>query len=473
MVTAAASAFRPTFVGLGLVGLIVLLPTFVTREVKRYWLVLLIISFLFEVGKRLTKGIASPWLLEAKYGMPSSGNLDISIYPSDLIMLLLVAHWFFRIATHKERFYFPKISYFFLAFLLWASISSMIKSVSLYLSFFDLVRQSLYFITYLYISNNLTSKSLLRGIVLGCMIALLLEGTIIIAMFKTQSDWYLLSVFTQKKGSKEDTEMNAMVWDVRSGDNIKRSRGTFDSSGHAAFYLELMIPLSLILLISSQTKKEKFIYLILTAMGIIALICTFSRAGYLGGLVAIFSSLFLGGFRNLISKTKFMAMILFVVIGFLASTPKLIDLMSSRPKSYTHRWALMEQGMKMIFYEPILGVGLNNAGASLVSGQWSGKEDIILDWEIDPLHNQFVIFGVETGLVGLFFYLCFFAGIVWNAFRNSKSGDPYIASISIALFGSLLGFAFHANIDPVGRHSLYSMLWVFAGVSMALNRIQR
>ncbi len=186
------SAFRPTLIAAAFCGLAVFLPTLVLKEPKLYWLVLFIFSIQFDISKRLTTWMAEPWILFEKYGTPASGNLSIHFYLSDVILFMLMIPWVLKLVRRQERLYFPPLLYLPLAYLGWALFSSLLHAVSLHLSFFEWIRQLLYFVSLVYIANNITSVRYVRGLLFALTAALLLQATIVHVVFHRQTTSYLL-----------------------------------------------------------------------------------------------------------------------------------------------------------------------------------------------------------------------------------------------------------------------------------------
>ena len=179
---------RPIFSALALAGLIMFLPTLILKDVKRYWFTLFILSFLFDnISKRLTSGLVDPIELSAMFGIPPNGNLSIHLHLSDLILIAMMIPWLLRVLTHRQRFHFPTIGFLAVGYLLWALFASLTRSESLTLTMFELFHQTVYFVMFLFVVNNIDRRGMVRAVIQACLAVLVLESIVIILMFSFQS----------------------------------------------------------------------------------------------------------------------------------------------------------------------------------------------------------------------------------------------------------------------------------------------
>lgn len=469
LVAFAVSAFRPVLVVLAVFGLLAFLPTLFIKEVKRYWIVLYIISLLLAVNKRLTKDLIHPVDLLMRFGLPPTGNLSIDLYPSDLILLALMMVWILRVANRKEVFYFPKVTYFAVAYFGWAIISSLIKAPSLYLSAFELARQGMYFLTFLYIANNVNTRKLARGIIFACMLGLCVEAVAIIVSYGLGSYPFVFEGFYRSERDIADLGESYNTETKPGEEMIVRSRGTFNHPGGAALYLEFMLPLAAALFLAIPGWKKKLMYLALFALGMTGLFLTFSRAAFLGAAFGLVLTVWLVRKRNLHSRWQYKAVLVLAAIGTLAASPKLYTYLTARPKSFSYRFVLIGKGIDMFLANPILGVGLNNSSAAnpefWLKLRAEGGVSLAL------IHNQYLLTAIELGVIGFIVFMGFFVVTGVQAYRCSRSDDREVAILSIGIWGTYLAVALHVTADPFGTNTLTSMLWLFAGVIAAFTKM--
>jgi hypothetical protein len=110
----ALTLFRPVLFVLALGGLVLLILALVIPDRKAYWMFLLVLSMLFDVGKRLTTWVVEPWEVMQVSGPPSSGSFSLDIFSTDVILFAMLLPWLVRLSLRQQRLYFPKVGYLFL-----------------------------------------------------------------------------------------------------------------------------------------------------------------------------------------------------------------------------------------------------------------------------------------------------------------------------------------------------------------------
>jgi hypothetical protein len=459
---------RPIFSALALAGLIIFLPTLILKDVKRYWFTLFIVSFLFDnVSKRTTSWLVDPIELGAKFGIPPNGNLSIHLHLSDLILIAMMIPWLLRVLTHRQRLYFPAIGYLAMGYLLWALFASLTRSVSLTLTMFELFHQTVYFVMYLFVVNNIDRRGMVKAVIQGCLAALVLESIVIIVTFSSQSFAFFGGGVYDIDASQQTSEEYRT--ETKAGDTlIVRSRGTFNHPAAAAAFLHFLLPLSLMLAIARPRPTQKLLYGSLFALGVVALILTFSRSAFLGALFSIAICFWMARRTNLFGRRKFHALVTLTLIALLAASPLIWDFLERRPEAFKYRFILLAGGVELVLQRPVLGVGLANSNHA-TREFWERRGEAAERGGI-VIHNAYLLLAVEIGLLGAALYLAFFVLAGRNAFRASRSTDPDEQVLAIAILASILGLALHMAADPFGGNVLHSMLWIFAGVATALAR---
>ncbi len=467
---AALSALRPMLVIFLFGGVAVFLPTLILKDPKLYWLFLFSLSLLFDISKRLTSWMAKPWVLFQEYGMPSSGNLSVHLYLSDIVLILLMIPWLCRLAFREEKIYFPKFAWIPVMYLAWATLGSLAHAISLQLSFFELTRQGIYFLSFLYLANNVNSKKYVRGIMAALVLGILIEAVAVIAAFQLQTTESAFGGIYQERsdqGLGESSDLYTSETD--SSSRTKRSQGTFSHPAHAAYYFEYLLPLVLILIVVQKRAGPRLALMVLFLLGVTGLILTFSRSGFIGFTVGFFSVLLISRIRNIFSRSKFAVFLAGVIAVIIIASPFIYDFLTSRPKAFSYRFYLLEKGFEMYLENPVVGVGINNSSAANKIFQFKkgkGKK-----WEVIVIHNHYLIVAIETGIIGAILYFWFFVLIGIKAYRCSGSRDFDVSIFSVAILGAYFGLAVHNLAEPFGGHAVHSMLWLFAGLVAAFEKM--
>src|SRR5258705_11262380 len=139
-------------------GIALLIPTVVMKHPKAYWLFLLALSIPFDISKWLSGWPVDSQSLVDLYGVPASNTSAIEPYLTDVVLVVMVLPWFARVAVRRETVCFPAMGYLYVLYLIWALLVSMVNAQSFYLALFELWRQAMYLLFFLYLINNITTR---------------------------------------------------------------------------------------------------------------------------------------------------------------------------------------------------------------------------------------------------------------------------------------------------------------------------
>ncbi len=462
---------RPVLLALALGGLVVLIPTFVVRDERAYWLFLLALSIPFDVYKRTTSWIVEPYVLSSEYGLPASGTLSIDIYVSDVVLLAMVLPWLARLSLRRDTFYFPKVGYIFVLYLIWALIVAMINAPSFYLSILEWCREILYALSFLYVINNVITRSQFRAIVLALFVGLVIEAG-------TVTTFFYLEIGTETfalAGLYGETEIHVKPkthYEAESGEqsHTKRSAGTFVHPSLAAFYFEFTVIMALAYLVAATRAWDQILHGALFAGGCVALYLTFSRSGLVGFIWGTIIFVAVARWSRLLSQRAFTWFVLFYAISAAVTGPLLIASLLSRPQAATSRLTLIKRAWDAYMLQPIFGSGLNNSSAVLEGAlsritTFTGSE-----LQATTVHTHYLVVLIEVGLVGFLLFFAFFWRIVMIALRSIRAAEREMKVLLVAMVASMASVAVHLLGDGLAGHSTSAMLWLYAGLIVAIAR---
>lgn len=169
----------------------------------------------------------------------------------------------------------------------------------------------------------------------------------------------------------------------------------FENSNTFAQVLVLMIGLALGLLVSSRTLWGKLLSLFALGCGLVAIVMTYSRASWIGLVVAVFL------FVLLVERRLIPVLIVgaFALLPFLPASifNRLLSIFNLADSSTSTRFMIYSSGYKVWSESPFFGVGLGT--------ELAAKAAHTSDWFTDPYwfphyHNIYIQLAVELGLVG-------------------------------------------------------------------------
>lgn len=242
-----------------------------------------------------------------------------------------------------------------------------------------------------------------------------------------------------------------------SGATVMRASGFFPDPHMAAFFFGMTLPLAVLQAWKSAPPHRKF-WIACALIIFLADLFTFSRGGYVGLISGATFVFFLLVTRvNIRKKIKAVIMIaVFLSLGILLSSPigeRFFSSFSSRDYSATERIRLWQEAARVVQEYPLLGVGLGNYPL-IVKPTATYREPIYA-------HNLFLDIALETGLLGLAFFIALLGVALRSAWRGwSARGEAR----ALALCVTLIIFTGHALFEtPIfSVHILPLFLFVLA-----------
>lgn len=233
----------------------------------------------------------------------------------------------------------------------------------------------------------------------------------------------------------------------------------------ASMLISFAIALIYLLFVRHESNKFKYLGLLLAIS--ICVMLAYSRATFVAFFIMVLFMALLLKFYRIIAVAGVAGTLLVVYILFFApdDTRYFVEdtLMFQNSSSITHVIEWLE-GVDSMIQSP-MGIGL------ATSGNAGGVDD---DLKVGG-ENQYLIFGVQLGFIGLFIYLSMLYYAIrnsWRAFRQAKNPTervvPFIAAS--VKFGLLLPL-FTANAEAYLYVSLFS--WWLVGTAETYYQAQR
>ena len=465
-VVPAVALLRPAYLLIVLSGVLVLVPVLIVRDARAYWLFLLVLSLPLDIRKHATSWLVRPPDLVREFGLPATGTMSIAVYLTDLVLAPMLLSWLARLALHRDKLYFPKVGYIFLLYLAVSLINSLISAPSLYLAAFELYREGIYFLLFLYIANNVVTSMQFKAIVLALFVGLAAASASVIVFFdfgigpESYAYSWLYNQSAQVPAENDQRETGYEVTHTAYG--TKRSSGFFAHPAHAAYYLEYLLPLTLAYLVTARRTRDRLLMITLLAAGSLALYLTFARSGLVGFAFGFVVFLAMAAWSRMISKQTLVRCVAVLAITTAATAPFLIYSFSARD-TISKRIELIREGLTTFAERPFFGAGLNNSSAVVegsirISTTARGPET-----RVEVIHNHYLVMLIEVGIVGCILFFSFFFHIVWTALQYMKKAEGTMKLLLVGIVSALAAIAVHNFGDPFGGHVVVATLWLYAG----------
>ncbi len=472
-------------------GFAMLIPTIVVKDPQAYWLFLLVFTFPFDITKWLSSSEASQQIVDA-YGMPGSGTVSLVVFVSDVVLAAMVLPWLARVYMRKQTFYFPSFGYIFFFYLAWSMVAALINATSFSLSVFELFRQLLYFLTFLFLINNVSTPLRLRAVLWALFLGFIISAGSVIVWFERGigTDTVAFTSLhdqgpdntsgqSQKPGKKNSGIGVLTVGDVErtfgnkevGGNVIKRSQGIFSHPAIPASLCSMLLQVVFAYLISTKNNWYRLFFSLIYIGGVAALILTFSRAGAIGYLVGTVFFFAVASWSGMITRKIMGYISAALILAGIVCVPLLLVYFSARPESFYMRFNMFEAALQGYAQHPFLGTGLNNSTAAMKSGRQGLLELGIQIPDAEAADSYYLSTLVEVGPIGMAILLFFFGKILMIAMRTMKNAAPDMKPLLVGMVAGLGALATQSLADePVAGHSVAFVAWLFAALIIVIAR---
>ncbi len=262
---------------------------------------------------------------------------------------------------------------------------------------------------------------------------------------------------------------------VSDGTAYIRGYGTFPHPNLLSAFLVVGVFFSIYLLINS---KNKLLYNLAILINTLGLTVTFSRAAYLAlaiGLVMFFYYTLViarSASDEAISHQKKIASValamtaMAILASFILFHPYLSTRATISDSASLERIFYAKLGLQMIKENPVFGIGIGES--VLHMQQFSYLR--LWPWQIQPIHNYFLLAAAELGIPGALILISIFLSHLWGLVKKLKSPISFELTTYYLLFTTILcAFLVLMQFD----HYFYTLqqtqmlLWVILGIIAA------
>lgn len=272
-------------------------------------------------------------------------------------------------------------------------------------------------------------------------------------------------------------ESQIALWDYKGvarvaieGVGFLRAYGTLPHANILAAFLGVGILAGCALWLYGEKKKT-----LVTIMGYTSaffilfagLVFSFSRSGWIASVFGVAIFCVFAFFSSRRRETLRLIFLLLLILGGIffslswAISPRAH--FSVREPSVNLRALYNQMGVEIIKENP-LGVGIGNqVSYADVRGMYP-RFGIYNEWDIQPIHNLFILISTELGIAGLFAFLFSFKNVFLHAFRNYFRGREFVLAIFLFLFVFGLFDHFFWTLAS-GRLMFWGALGIVMGVA--------
>lgn len=238
---------------------------------------------------------------------------------------------------------------------------------------------------------------------------------------------------------------------------VSAMTAAFNHYNSLGFYLTMVLPLVISLLLFHEMEQSyRIVLLLLSGILIACLFFTYSRGSWLSFIVSLFLM------ATLTKKGRTLGGVLIFFLGILVLRPALCErfLLTFAPTGDAHRFILWKAALRMFYENPYFGKGVGtfmdrvkDYTPTYRGGQYA--------------HNCFLQIAAEAGIFALLSFVVFIGLLIFRAFTMLRATKDFVL---LGILCSMIGFLFHSFFDN-GLYSLQLtfLFWFFAGLMHCLS----
>lgn len=398
----------------------------------------------------------------------------LSLFLSDIFFLALLALWGFRriiVLRAPVRFdHGHRVALLFLAWL-WVSAT---YSQDVMAGVLAAVTYTKFFVTYYLLTQLIRKPADLRLVLLAFSVGFAMQVLYVAAQMLTGSS-------LEFQGAKATHLGTNLVFGSAGGLHAFRPSGFLHHPNVLADYLVFLLPPAAALVLLGKRVIGRGAWLAALAMlvaGTGMLVVTLSRGGWIAlGAAGCFFAV-VGLRRGLVNRRHLMGLLTAGLIGMAliaAVYPAAyLRISQSDQRSGESRLLMIDQAVLIIRENPLLGVGFggyNRAAQQYTPESFSYVSEYFQD-EIRKgvVHNKYLLFTAENGLVGMGLFLFLLWHFFSLLFPLSRWSSALGFALALGLSASILGQVVFFVFDHFYADIRMAMLWVTFGIYHALAR---
>jgi O-antigen ligase len=426
---------------------------------------------LFMYVTTVSIGMSKALIVEG--GIYSPG---LSLNLSDLFFFPLAALWAWRRLVVEQRgLRLDSLQRFTLIFLAWLWFTAII-SEDVLAGTLAAITYSKYVLMAIIVCEFVSSEARLRVILAGSAVTLAVHLLYAAAQALTGNALDIQGVKPTAVGVN-------LVFEGAGGVSAFRPSGFFTHPNVLADYLTYVLPCGVAIVAFGRKGLGRAwgLAALLTLGGIVVLVLTLSRGGWIATAAALAVMVVAGARKRLVATRQ-----VFAIVGVLACLLALIAIAypaaylritESDQRSSESRLAMMDQALLIIQRNPVLGVGFggyNRAAQNNIPESYSLVGTAFREQLLKGVvHNKYLLTTAEHGLIGLALFLTLLWRHLAIFFRQPVWRRGLTGAFALGATGAIAGQCVFFLFDHFYLDVRMEILWLTFGILGGLARVER
>jgi len=387
----------------------------------------------------------------------------IKIEAMDIFMLPLLAFLvrdFYQ--GYRTNFRMPKVLYWWLALAFLGGITVIFGPMR-QVALLEVVRMLKLALLFIVIVNEVVRIKQFGHIVAALMVTIAIQSIVGLVQYA-----FDLNLGAQILGeiTQANSEYTSKATYLES-EFTNRIGGLIGHPNLLAIFLAILLPIGISILFSGIKPIYKFLTSMVIIMGLISLVLTLSRSGWISfgvALAALMATTFiLPSMRGKYVFGRILTIATIIAVTAALSGPIMKRINSSDEGAVSFRWEWMKVATEMALDKPVLGYGLNSFIWFMPAyTPYQTHQGVIARYGhqtyLPVVHNIYLLVWAEQGTVGLLLFLIFYFRLLYISFQGLATyKQPFLAMVNLGCLAGLLALSvdglasFFIRNDNCGR----------------------
>lgn len=400
---------------------------------------------------------------------PSGFNLSLTLLTA---LILLIYDQFDCRENIKEKVFPNSFSFVLAALFICGGISVLYASAT-ELAWFALWSFLTSILIAYVVASHFSQRERLVQLVIGLAIGLLFTGVVALSQYTIDFPTELPSFGTGTEEELLGTQSKA----------LSRVQAFLRTPTELAWVVSTLIPLVIapvICRVKSFTSRQKFILLTGAFSGTIAVILSLARGSWISLVAAVLLVILFGWYRLSAKERKnyFASVAGTIILICVLLTPfagRIYDRLNEDDmRSILIRIPLMENALRIIEDNPLVGIGLNGYRTHMTRYDETGV--FVSQVFPNPVHNIFAHITAEIGIPGGIIFGLLILVVLFECLKMLTVRDRLLFALTLGAVAGIIAFIISGVKEPSSLGSIrppMRTLFFLFGMVLAISRIRR
>ena len=242
-----------------------------------------------------------------------------------------------------------------------------------------------------------------------------------------------------------------------------------------------IIPIAVAMLFFKMKSIKKLFYIGALSAGIVGLVLSLCRSQWfiLPFVIAlVFKISARNKTRKIMSQRLYVVLVIIVVVIIACFWNLINERLFTDYGAARSRLPLVRAAIRAISAHPLIGIGINTYSLDIRKYDSTSDHAVGIAYPPEaartmhishPVHNIFLLYAAEIGLIGLTFFLWLIIRIYKVLFYTIRNGEELSRIVAIGIIGAFSALLLHSMIDwALIANSLFTLLWFLIAIAANL-----